>query len=241
MKKTMRYLLFGGAAILSLFFMTACGKKTTPGEEAIDEMTDALEEITSVRMSLAVDWTPVGEAAIALKTDIEQMKEPMDYHTVLTVTQGKGSASQELYVINQRKDLACSYVKERNKWAMYEHDPVEEDLAREILLTAGSDWQVGEEKEENGILCVVLTGEITTKNMAEVLKASGVSVNVIQSNAKGVVTLYQDKETKLPVSVTIDCGTFENTESFLIQCVYYGFNDLDAIVVPDEVKNAASF
>lgn len=239
MKKTWKYFLFGSAAILGLFFVTACGKKKTPGEEAIDEMTSALEEITSVRMSLAVDWTPVGETAIAMKTDIEQMKDPMDSHTVLTITQGKGSTSQELYVVKQ-EDSSYSYVKERNKWSVYENGPVEEDMARKILLTAGSSWEIGEDEEFNGVSCIVLNGEITTKNIAEVMKASGVSASAVQSNAKGVVRLYQDKETKLPVSVVIDCGSLGNVESFLIQCIYYGFNDLEAIVVPDEVIDSLS-
>ncbi len=238
MKKTLRNLLFGSAAILSITLAAGCGKKETPGEKAIDEMTSALEEITSVRMSLAVDWNPVGEAAVAMKTDIEQMKEPMDSHTVLTVTQGKGSTSQELYVIRKEEDVAYSYVKERNDWAVYEHEPVEEDMARKILLTAGSGWELGEETEMNGIPCLTLTGEITTKNIAEVIKASGLSASAIQANAKGIVTLYQDKETKLPVSVVIDFGMLKDMDSFLIQCVYNGFNDLDAIVLPDEVKKA---
>lgn len=107
MKKTLRrHLLFGSAAIFSVFLAAGCGKKATPGEQAVKEMTSAMEEVTSVRMSLAVDWTPVGESSIAMKTDIEQMKEPMDSHTVLTVTQGRGSTSQELYVIRQKEDLA---------------------------------------------------------------------------------------------------------------------------------------
>ena len=238
MKKTLRNLLFGSAAILSITLAAGCGNKETPGEKAIEEMTSALDEITSVRMSLAIDWDPVGETAIAMKTDIEQMKDPMDSHTVLTVTQGKGSTSQELYVIRQEEDLAYSYVKERNAWAVYEHEPVEEDLARKILLTAGSGWELGEETEMNGISCLTLTGEITTKNIAGVIKASGLSASAIQANAKGNVTLYQDKETKLPVSVIIDFGMLKDMDKFLIQCVYNGFNDLDAIVLPDEVKKA---
>lgn len=231
--------MFGSAAILSLFFITGCGKKATPGEKAIQEMTSAMEEITSVRMSLAVDWDPAGEAAIAMKTEIEQMKEPMDSHTVLTVTQGKGSTSQELYVIRQEKDIAYSYVKERNAWSVYEHAPVEEDLGRKILLTAGSEWEIGEETELNGISCLILTGEIATKNVAEVIKASGLSASAIQANAKGTVTVYQDKETKLPVSLTIDFGMLKDMDTFLIQCVYDGFNDLDAIILPDDAKNVA--
>lgn len=238
MKKRLRCLLFSSAAILFVLSAAACGKKTTPGEDAINEMTSALEGITSVRMSLVVDWIPKGEAAIALKTDIEQLKEPMDSHTVLTVTQGKGSTCQELYVIKQEKDLSYSYVKERNSWSVYEHAPVEEDLARKILLTAGSGWEIGEETEINGIPCILLTGEITTKNMAQVIKASGLNATAVRADAKGIVTLYQDKETKLPVSVSIDCGSMGNVDSFLIQCVYNGFNDLDAIILPDEVKSA---
>ena len=239
MKKTLRrHLLFGSAAILSMLLAAGCGKKATPGEEAIREMTLAMEEVTSVRMSLAVDWTPVGESAVAMKTDIEQMKEPMDSHTVLTVTRGKGSTSQELYVIRQEEDLAYSYVRERNAWSVYEHEPVEEDLGRKILLTSGSEWELGEETEYNGIPCTVITGEITAKNMAEVIKASGLSASAVEANAKGAVTLYQDNETKLPLSVTIDFGMLKDMDIFLINCVYNGFNDLDAIVLPDEAKKA---
>jgi hypothetical protein len=238
MKKTWKNLLFGSAAILSIFLAAGCGKKETPGEKAVGEMTSAMEEITSVRMSLAVDWTPVGESSIEMKTDIEQMKEPMDSHTVLTVTQGKRSTSQELYVIKQKEDLAYSYVKERNAWSVYEHEPVEEDLGRTIFLTSGSEWELGEETELNGVPCTVITGEITAKNMAKVIKASGLSASAVEANVKGIVTLYQDNRTKLPLSLTIDFGMLKDMDSFLINCIYNGFNDLDGIVLPDEVKKA---
>ncbi|MCI9067116.1 MAG: hypothetical protein HFI65_00245 [Lachnospiraceae bacterium] len=239
MKKTLRrHLLFGSAAIFSVFLAAGCGKKATPGEQAVKEMTSAMEEVTSVRMSLAVDWTPVGESSIAMKTDIEQMKEPMDSHTVLTVTQGRGSTSQELYVIRQKEDLAYSYIKEKDAWSVYEHKPVEEDLGRKILLTSGSEWELGEETEINGIPCMVITGEITSKNMVEVIKASGLRASAVEANAKGIVTLYQDSRTKLPLSVTIDFGMLTDMENFLISCVYDGFNDLDAIVLPEEAKKA---
>ena len=212
----------------------------TPGEQAMDEMTAALEEITSVRMNLAVDWTPIGESAISLKTDIEQMKETMDYHMALTVTQGTGSNSQEVYVINEPDDLTYAYVKERKNWRMYESDPKEEDIARQILLTAGSEWKVKEEVEFDGIPCVVLTGLIDSKNLSKVMKASGLNITTMNSDAEGAVTIYQDKETKLPVSLVIDYGAFGSVEAFLILCTYYGFNDLEAILVPEEVKKSAA-
>lgn len=238
MKKMLKNLLFGSAAILSVLLAAGCGKKETPGEKAVEEMTSAMEEATSVRMSVAVDWTPVGESSIAMKTDIEQMKEPMDSHTVMTVTQGRGSTSQELYVIRQEEDLAYSYVRERNAWSVYEHEPVEEDLGRTILLTSGSEWKLGEETVLNGIPCTVITGEITSKNMAEVIKASGLRASAVEANVKGIVTLYQDNKTKLPLSLTIDFGMLRDMDSFLISCVYNGFNDLDAIVLPPEAKKA---
>ena len=220
MKKTWKSSLFGCAAILYLLmiFVTACGKKATPAEEAINEMTSAMKEISSVSMSLAVDWVPVGESAITLKTDIEQMKEPMDSHTVLTVTQGKGSTSQELYVIKEEQ-MTYSYVKEKNGWSVHEGEAAKEELGRPIFLTSGSGWEITEETEWEGVPCS----------------------SKVRTDVTGVVTLYQDNETKLPLSITIDLGALGDMESFLIQCVYNGFNDLDAIILPEEVKSATAF
>lgn len=242
MKKTWKSSLFGCAAILYLLmtFVTACGKKATPAEEAINEMTSAMKEITSVRMSLAVDWVPVGESAITLKTDIEQMKEPMDSHTVLTVTQGKGSTSQELYVIKEEQ-MTYSYVKEKNGWSVHEGEAAKEELGRPIFLTSGSGWEISEETEWEGVPCTILTGYIPKDKISQILKASGLSSSKVRTDVTGVVTLYQDNETKLPLSITIDLGALGDMESFLIQCVYNGFNDLDAIILPEEVKSATAF
>ena len=74
--------------------------------------------------------------------------------------------------------------------------------------------------------------------MAKVIKASGLSASAVEANVKGIVTLYQDNRTKLPLSLTIDFGMLKDMDSFLINCIYNGFNDLDGIVLPDEVKKA---
>lgn len=269
MKKCVKkiiYLLL--VAICSVNMMTGCSSKLTPAK-LMSTVTKNLGKVTSVSNSLSMDIEledVLDSTKISMDMEMENTTKPMAGHAKGTAEVDMGGTKVgsdiEIYQVTEGKEFV-TYSSMYGKWSRENSkNPKKNTFNGNLFQEAGNSVKsfriakepVQVEEEE----CYQMYGDITGKELLQfmgldMMKAFGL-VDIPGEDTiaelKIPVTIDVYKEEMLPARVMIDMtdvmndlydqyNKSMNVNNFVIKLGYTGFNQIQKIEVPQDVKSAA--
>lgn len=227
-------------------------------EMNISESTEAINIDMDMKVSLDMDMqtttdpeashitTKVAVSATGMNIDM-QMETYQVAEAGKTVTY---SLAEDVWTRTVSEDIA---------------DTLDTDAMMELIETLDIEYTLGDRTEDvDGTEVYVLSTTITGKDIMSVMEdlvaamgedfsmAEFDSLDLDIESLNAEIKYYVDKDKMLPLKVTVDFGdslgkmfeSMEDTEGFefkeaYLEIEYTGFNTVDAIKVPQEVKDAA--
>lgn len=264
-KKVVCLLLVG---ICSVSMLSGCGGKLTPGK-LMSTVTENLAKVTSVSNSLSMDIeleNVLDSTKISMDMELENTTKPMAGHAKGTaevnMSGTKVGSDIEIYQVTEDNEFV-TYSSMYEKWSRESSkNPKESTFNGNLFQEAGNSvrsFRVAEEpvrvEEEE---CYQMYGDITGKELLQFMGLDMVKAfGLVDIPGEGTiaelkipVTIDIYKEKMLPARVMIDMtdvmndlydqyNKSTNVNNFIIKLGYTGFNQVQKIEVPQDVKKAA--
>lgn len=242
-------------------------KDSTKKEETLEDVLQAVKDNTkdmkSATIKLLMDMTMQAEGnEIVMKLDMKMQttKEPAAAYMKGTMSYLGMDMDMESYSVEEDGKMV-SYTGTMGSWSKTEEAEGEgvSSMAGEFdLFDQCEDLEISKIESLNGKDCYVIEGKITEEGMEDVLGSTagdlgsfGADTEGQQKNVSIPVKFYIDKESKMPVKMSLDLNdtmssllteneeTKDVTGNYIFDLEFVSFDDVEPIVVPDDVKNSA--
>lgn len=238
-------------------------KKEETLEDVLQAVKDNTKDMKSATLKLLMDMTMESEGnEIAMKLDMKMQttKEPVATYMKGTMNYLGMDMDMESYSVEEDGKM-ISYTGTMGSWSKTEEDEggnASAMVGEFNLFDQCENLEISKIESLNGKDCYVIEGKITEKGMQDVLGSTtgdlgsfGADTESQQKNVSMPVKFYIDKESKMPVKMSLDLNdmlsslmtgseeTKDVTGNYIFDLEFLSFNDVEPIVVPEDVKNGA--
>ncbi len=229
------------------------------------ENVESMDMNIKMDISMGVKQSGVSmDLDIGADIDMQATEEPEASYMSGTLTMSMMGLSVDMESYSVIEDgKAVTYSGTGGEWTREETEVPEDEVTNMMdVFKEGMEYELQPKTEKvDGKEVYVLTGQVAGDLMNDMVGAMADSLgdtvgDIDWSSFKADITMKIDKSTKEPVEMIFDCseGISKVMDSamasagadgsvsiskYVVTATYNSFNDVDEIVVPDEVKEAA--